>query len=98
MITEIKKKQHFLLQGAISPQRIADSIATHSRKKNIGAHEIFLGQVRADVSNGKSVSAIEYSAYAEMAEKEIENIRENIIIKYQLTCAHVLHSIGKINV
>ena len=32
-----------------------------------------------------------------MAENEIENIRENIIEKYQLTCAHVLHSIGKVN-
>ena len=97
MDTETKKKQRFLTEGAISPQRIADSIATHSRKKNIGAHEIFLGQVRADISNGNIVVAIDYSAYDEMAEKEIEKIREETIVKHQLTCAHVLHSIGRIN-
>src|SRR5690349_4033259 len=96
MIVEVKKKQRFLTEGAISPQEIANSIASHSRKKNIGAHEIFLGQVRPDEINGKTVAAIDYTAYEEMAEKEIENIREDVIVKHQLTCAHVLHSIGKI--
>lgn len=97
MLTETKKKKSFFTEGAITPQQIADSIAKHSHKKNIGAHEIFLGQVRADAINGKTVAAIYYSAYTEMAENEIEKIRENIIAKYKLTCAHVLHSMGKVN-
>jgi molybdopterin synthase catalytic subunit len=97
MIAKTKKIKHFFIDGAITPQQIADSIAKHSAKKNIGAHEIFLGQVRADVINGKTVSAIDYSSYTEMAEKEIEKIRENIIIKHNLTCAHVMHSIGRVN-
>lgn len=97
MLTETKKKNNFFIQGAITPQQIADSIAKHSAKKNIGAHEIFLGQVRADEINGKTVSAIDYSAYNKMAEEEIEKIRERIIVKHQLTCAHVLHSTGKVN-
>jgi molybdopterin synthase catalytic subunit len=91
-----KKKLTFFTKGAINPAQIANSIEKHSVKKNIGAHEIFLGQVRADLIEGNVVSAIEYSAYREMAENEIEKIRENIIIKHQLTCAHVLHSIGKV--
>ena len=91
-----KKKHTFLIEGPISPQRIADSIGSHSRKKNIGAHQIFLGQVRADIIEGKTVAAIDYSVYKEMAEIEIERIREEIIVAHQLTCAHVLHSIGKI--
>jgi molybdopterin synthase catalytic subunit len=97
MLSEIKKKHHFFIEGAISSQLIAESIAKHSKKKNIGAHEIFMGQVRADNISGKTVDAIEYSAYNEMAEKEIEKICENIILKHHLTCAHVLHSIGKVN-
>ena len=97
MITEVKKNRSFFVEGAISPQQIADSIASHSRKKNIGAHEIFLGQVRADILNNKTVTAIDYTVYLEMAEKEIEKIREDIIRKYNLTCAHVIHSTGKIN-
>lgn len=96
MLTETKKKMHFFSEGAITPQQIADSIARHSKKKNIGAHEIFLGQVRADAIDGKTVRSIEYSAYVEMAEKEIETIRETIIVKHQLSCAHVLHSLGKV--
>ena len=94
MLTKTKKKKHFFTPGAITPAQIAESIAKHSENKNIGAHEIFLGQVRADVINGKTVQSIEYSVYEEMAEKEIAAIRENIIVKHQLTCAHVLHSLG----
>ena len=97
MIEEAIKKKRFFVDGAISPQTIADSIEKHSTKKNIGAHDLFLGQVRADVIDGKTVNSIEYSAYDEMAEKEIEKIRESIITKYQLTCAHILHSLGKVN-
>jgi molybdopterin synthase catalytic subunit len=97
MLTETKKKKHFFTEGGITPQQIADSIAKHSAKQNIGAHEIFLGQVRADVMDGKTVTAIEYSSYLEMAETEIEKIREQIIVKHQLTCAHVLHSSGRVN-
>jgi molybdopterin synthase catalytic subunit len=97
MLAETIKKHRFLMEGAISPAQIADSIAKHSTKKNIGAHELFLGQVRADSIGGKEVVAIDYSVYEEMAEKEIETIRESIIVTHRLTCAHVLHSIGRIN-
>ena len=35
--------------GAITPEFIATSIAHHQVKTNIGAHQIFLGQVRNDL-------------------------------------------------
>jgi molybdopterin synthase catalytic subunit len=89
-----KEKKRFFVEGPVSPETIAKSIANHSSKKNIGAHDIFLGQVRDDIINGMPVQAIEYTAYKEMAEKEMERIREDIIIKYNLTCAHILHSMG----
>ena len=97
MSSETKKKYRFFIEGAISTQFIADSINKHRTKKNIGAHDIFLGQVRADIINDKTVIGIEYSAYEEMAEKEIDRIREEIIVKHSLTCAHVLHSLGRLN-
>lgn len=96
MSPEIKNKKHFFTEGPITPQLIAYSIARHSQKKNIGAHQIFLGQVRADAIDGKTVNSIDYSAYSDMADKEIETIRETIIVKFKLTCAHVLHSLGKV--
>ena len=36
-------------EGPITSQFIGDSIAKHQSKKTIGAHQIFLGQVRQDV-------------------------------------------------
>lgn len=85
-----------LIQGAISPEKIATSIAHHQAKTNIGAHAIFLGQVRADELNNKVVEAIEYTAYEDMAEKEFRKIREAAFEKFELTCLHIYHSLGKV--
>lgn len=84
------------VQGAISPDKIATSIAKHQSKTNIGGHSIFLGQIRADESEGKTVTAIEYTAYKEMADKEADKIREEAFDKFDLTCAHIYHSLGRI--
>jgi molybdopterin synthase catalytic subunit len=83
-----------IVQGPITPQKIADSIAHHQVKTNIGAHDIFLGQVRADEINGKTVVAIDYSCYEEMAEKIFHEIREAAFEKFDLTCLHIYHSMG----
>jgi molybdopterin synthase catalytic subunit len=91
-----KKVKKVFVQGAISPEKIADSIFKHQSKTQIGAHSIFLGQVRADVVDGKTVKAIDYSAYEEMADKEMHIIRENAFSKFELTCAHIYHSLGRV--
>jgi molybdopterin synthase catalytic subunit len=83
-----------LVEGPISPEKIATSIAHHQVKTNIGAHDIFLGQVRADEIDGKEVIGIDYSAYDEMAEKEFAKIREAGFEKFDLTCMHIYHSTG----
>lgn len=86
------------MEGAISPEKIATSIAHHQVKTNIGAHDIFLGQVRRDEIDGKFVAAIEYSAHKEMAEKEFHRIRESAFEKFDLTCMHIYHSLGRVEV
>lgn len=93
---ETKKKKNVFVEGAISPQFIAESIAKHSSKTTIGAHDIFLGQVRADKINGNTVQAIDYSAYEEMAEEKFHDIREAAFGKFELTCMHIYHSLGKV--
>ena len=92
-----RKPKNIFVEGAISPQKIADSIAKHSTKKDIGAHSIFLGQVRADQSEKGTVKAIEYSTYQEMALQKAFELREAIFAKYQLTCMHIYHSLGIVN-
>ncbi|MEM7085312.1 MAG: molybdenum cofactor biosynthesis protein MoaE [Bacteroidota bacterium] len=96
-MTERKPKNVFK-DGPISSEFIGTSIAKHQSKTSIGAHNIFLGQVRADTIENKIVSAIEYTAYEEMALKKFHQIREATFEKYELTCMHIYHSLGKVNV
>ena len=93
MSTDKPRKTSFI-QGAISSDFIGNSIAKHQSKTTIGAHNIFLGQVRADSIDGKMVVAIEYSAYEEMAEQSFHEIREAAFAKYELSCLHIYHSLG----
>lgn len=90
----VKPAKKSFIQGAITAEFIGNSIAKHQSKTSIGAHNIFLGQVRADVIEGKEVVAIEYSAYEEMAEQSFNEIREAAFTKYNLTCLHIYHSLG----
>lgn len=92
-----KKRNKIFIEGAIPPAFIGDSIAKHSTKKNIGAHSIFLGQVRNDSINGKEVKAIDYTAYADMAEDKFYEIREDAFRLFSLTCMHIYHSLGRVN-
>ena len=94
---ESKKKHSVFVHGEITPAMVAESISTHSNKKEIGAHSIFLGQVRSDEIDGKKVAAIEYSCYAAMAEGVFEQIREAAFAKFDLTCLHIYHSLGKVD-
>ena len=91
-----KKPKNIFVAGPISPAFIGESIQHHSNKTNIGAHSIFLGQIRADIQNGQTVSAIEYTTYEAMALETMHEIREAIFSKYELTCMHVYHSLGKV--
>jgi len=88
--------KNVFVQGAITPDFIANSISKHQSKTTIGAHDIFLGQVRADVIDGKTVTAIEYTAYEEMANTKFDEIRESAFDKFDLTCSHIYHSLGTV--
>jgi len=91
-----RKPKNIFQQGPIDSAFIATSIAKHSTKTDIGAHSIFLGQVRADVLNGQTVAAIDYTTYEDMALEKMHEIRESIFAKYSLTCMHVYHSLGTV--
>lgn len=91
------KMTEFLTDGPITPEFVAESIAKHSPKTNIGAHAIFLGQVRADKIEDKDVQGIEYSAYTQMAENVLSEIQKTTFDKYDdLLCLHIKHSIGMV--
>ena len=88
--------KNIFVSGAISSTFIAEKIQAHQDKLNIGGHSIFLGQVRADDIRNKTVTAIEYTSYEELALEKMSGIREEIFAKYSLSCMHIYHSLGQV--
>ncbi len=93
-----KKNRNIFYQGPIPADKIAADIQQHASNTDIGAHSIFIGQVRADQKETDVVVAIEYTTYAEMALEQMAEIREDLFARYPLTCMHVYHSLGQVNV
>lgn len=100
--TKAHKKRDIFVEGPIDPAFIAESIAKHATSTDIGGHEIFLGQVRADRAGGTGgrsstpTTAIEYTAYRDMANEQMLPIREEAFARWPITCLHVHHSLGTI--
>ncbi len=91
-----KKKHTVFVEGPITPAFISAAIARHQDKTEIGAHSIFLGQVRKDILQAQEVVAIEYSAYTEMALEKFTEIREKAFAAFNLVCLHIYHSLGMV--
>jgi molybdopterin synthase catalytic subunit len=88
---------NYLTDGPVTPEQIAREIKKLSLRKNTGGHSIFLGQVRADLSEDKRVKAIEYSAYEEMVSTEAGKIKEAIFSEFSDVLEIViLHAVGVI--
>jgi molybdopterin synthase catalytic subunit len=87
----------YLTEGAISAEKIAAEIVNLGRRKDTGAHSIFLGQVRDDLSGGSRVQAIEYSAYEGMVGTEAEKIKEIIFSEFSdVLEITIIHATGTV--
>ena len=71
-------KNRFLVGGPITPLLISELMTLGNDDSGAGAISIFVGKVRDDEINGKKVTALEYSAYNEMAEKEAGEIIKTV--------------------
>jgi molybdopterin synthase catalytic subunit len=84
-----------LVKGPIKPEEIAEIISAAGTSKSSGGHDIFIGQVRDDEIDGKKVSAIEYSAYAPLVEKEATAISSEVREAFPgVLSVVILHSEG----
>lgn len=85
-----------IIDGPITSE-ITSEVIDKNRNADMGAHALFLGQVRADMIDNKKVLEIEYSAYDDMVMAEADKIEKHIVEKYdQVTCVEIYHSIGKV--
>lgn len=88
----------YLTDGPVSQNLISHLIEKIGEKTDSGGHMIFLGQVRADIINGKEVRAIEYSAYESMVNVEAENIKKQILLQFgDVKSIDIIHSTGVVN-
>lgn len=88
--------KNIFIQGAISPEKIAESIARHPG--TTGGHSLFLGQVRADIIRHLNVTAIEYTAYEALALSIFRDIKKELMEQYPLTNLCFYHSLGRVKV
>lgn len=91
-----KTESNIFIQGPITGEYITAIIQQFSLNTAIGAHSIFLGQVRRDETNGSQVAAIEYTTHAEMALEKFHEIKASLFEKYALAGLTIYHSLGKV--
>ena len=80
-------KERFSVDDAVELLRVPES----------GAYVVFLGQVRNE-SHGKRVEKLIYEAYPEMAEAEMERIREEALERFPIIDMVIWHRYGELNV
>jgi molybdopterin synthase catalytic subunit len=78
-----------ILTGEIDPASLINEVSS----KQYGAISLFVGTVR-EVNEGRSVSAIEYSAYKSMADAELERILDEAEERFGVSTLVVEHRIG----
>jgi molybdopterin synthase catalytic subunit len=87
--------KEYLIEGPVSPEIIAAEIKRLNSRKDTGGHSLFLGQVREDLSEGRKVIAIEYSAYEGMVSSQAAKMKEEILAEFSdVLDITILHSIG----
>jgi len=62
-----------------------------------GAVALFLGTVR-DHNEGRKVTGLDYSAYEEMALRELGRVRDQALERFEITAAVVVHRLGALEI
>jgi molybdopterin synthase catalytic subunit len=86
--------QVLFIEGAIKSKHIENVLQSFSQAVHSGAHQIFLGQVRADHIEGQTVVGIDYSMYPEMAKKVLKQIIRDGKDRFKIDNIIIHHSTG----
>ena len=66
-------------------------------QQTYGAIVSFSGVVRADCHNGRTVIAIEYDAYRQMAERQIQHLVAEAQVCWPLEAIQIQHRVGRVD-
>lgn len=85
----------YLTEGPVTINEISQMFEKTGDNKLAGGHSVFIGQVRADNIEGKTVKAIEYSAYGSMVKAEGDKIIAEIFSDFSdVQSVDIIHSTG----
>jgi molybdopterin synthase catalytic subunit len=85
-------KRVAVVTRVIDPAPLVDAV----RSNGIGAISLFLGTVR-DTSDGRGVTALDYSAYTSMAEEELSAIVDEAEARFGMSSIVVEHRVGELS-
>ena len=88
-------KDKYLIAGPVTPALISELMTSGNEDTGAGAVTVFIGRVRDDEQDERRVSAIEYSAYEEMAIKETDAIINTVRAAFSdVRSVVIVHSTG----
>jgi molybdopterin synthase catalytic subunit len=88
-------KNRYLVGGPITPILISELMTLGDEDAGTGAVSVFIGKVRDDEVDGRRVTAIEYSAYDEMAVREADGIAGTVRSAFSdVRSVIIVHSLG----
>ena len=89
---------NYLVNGPIKGSFLTELLDKMGSETGCGGLSFFVGQVRADIINGKIVKAIEYSAYEGMVRGEADRIKKAILVEFEdVRSIDIVHSTGIVN-
>jgi molybdopterin synthase catalytic subunit len=87
-----------LINGPVTTALISEIIAKGGENGECGSHSLFLQRVRRVEIDGRSVTAIEYSAYEELVIMGADKIIKTIVSEYEdVKAIEIIHSKGLVN-
>lgn len=92
------RMRHRWIEGAIGWSEVQRLVDELSGGGTTGAVQLFVGQVRADVVDGKVVRSIVYSCYRELADRVLDRLIDEARSRFGLQAVGVLHSVGEVEV
>ncbi len=82
-----------LTYAPLNPEKVTEKV----RRDSNGAVVTFLGATR-DNFEGKRVVTLEYEAFDEMAVKELEKVRQELISEFGVEDIAISHRIGRVDI
>lgn len=74
-----------------------DALLDATESPDCGALVVFAGTVRME-NDGRKVTAIDYSAYAPVAEKMLAEIEQQTLARFEITKCEIRHRIGDMRI